>query len=353
MSDGAKWLNIQMRIIISGDVFRIHPEIPHVSNSLANIEWLYYLLKWQLEQATSLPVEIAAWKPGSFDYDAFLELSHDDMSTTHEAWLKFYNTSLTTEMEDYILQFYADAIVITFEINPTMSALFRRHGIPHINLTIHPIRFLDDLMFGFQTNNVEIGNRIRNFEADLSNIDFTVNLITAKLRQKGKLDIPQNTTVITGQKYCDRSLISNGRFLTFNDYEETLMDLIETETSILFKPHVNSTNDCPLLKDMEQLGIQVVIDNFYQLLAQDNLKKIVTINSSTGVEAKFFGKETVFLSNKIKTEIPIMKHHFNPGFWADILSPIIETKMKNCPFDQTLKLRKFINNAWAYKIISD
>ena len=55
-----------------------------------------------------------------------------------------------------------------------------------INLSIHPVRFADDIFFNFETNDNELEKKLRKYEVNYDLFYFHAELLKENLRRKNK-----------------------------------------------------------------------------------------------------------------------------------------------------------------------
>lgn len=362
------------KIIFTADILRPFATTATTWESATwkNVRWLESLLGWQVAKATNLPQSRVSWeRNGSFDTPAIyqalgLKLGYDDWAAL------FYSEILPPEIEKKIVAPFEKSCVIGVEIPDVLQHALSRHQIPFVDIVSHPVRFMEDLLFAFRTNDKNIHQKLSAYRFNLDDHCFPqANLLRAKVAWMPALKIPENTALITGQVATDKALISRqtGRFLKLSDYMDKLFEICASHPLVLFKPHPYQHTNCPSRMAIEAFGVvKTVTHNFYYLIAQEGLSDVYAITSGTTSEAPYFGKKGHSLAeplyrfddkvpekNAAGACIPISHDFLNPNFWADILEPIIpvQKNLPDGPKSRPSLLRRSLNADWDYSYIDE
>lgn len=310
-----------MRIIITGDAQR--PQPPQA----ANIAWLFHTISSQIQAVTGITPETIP-TPSL--------LSTDD-------WLKTY----TDPTADYWLaqQNLKDAIVIGYELPWNATAYMRELKIPFIDITTHPIRFLDDLMLGFDSNILKLDHIP---QPSALTMTIQANLIKAQMGYKPRLGVPPNTALIIGQTNIDRSLICENKILSLKDFTKEIQDISKTHSKVIFKPH-------PANKDLNIPNVETVHDNIYSLFSNSSITTVCGISSSCLSEAPYFGLKSIFFGpNHQAGRTAVTAQDFiSPGLWQGLFGQLMPT-IKNPNFDiapKPSRLRRSCNSYWGFDVI--
>lgn len=358
------------RVVFTGDILRpFQVGNRWESATRKNIRWLKHLIEWQISKATALPQSVVIWEQGGFDPSSIYQDFRLDIG--YEAWATiFYLSSLPAKIEKKLIEPFAGACVVGVELPDVLQMALTRHQIPFIDIIGHPVRFMEDLLFGFRTNDAKIHERLLRYQINLD--DYCVpraNLLQAKVAWLPSMNLPQGTALIAGQVSTDKALIcrKRGRFLNLGDFQEQLAEIIKRHPLVLFKPHPYQDANCPSRKAVESLGVtREVKQNFYYLLGQLGLTTVYAINSGTVSEAHYFGREGRCLGEPLYSfgekfpsgdqggdVIPLGLAFLEPTFWADILEPIVAVK-RNLPAGPQPReslLRRSLNADWDYGFI--
>lgn len=233
----------------------------------------------------------------------------------------------------------------------------KRHQGPVISLSVHPIRFADDIFFNFQTNSEELRGKLKKYEVNYDIFYHYADIAQATfLKSVKKNNIKENALLLVGQTEKDQVIFDGEKFLSLLDYIDELKTIAKCYNTIYFKPHPYAKNNQHIYKVLknEFKNIVMIYDNIYHLLSNENIKHIVGLNSSVLYEAKYFSKEVTFLYKESfdigEDDIGIYGDYFTSSFWSDVLG--VEDTKTSLPFMPN-RLRKSINDFWGYNTISD
>ena len=141
------------KIIITGDLLRVR----QIDGSAINfhekrINKYYEFLKYQISEAVEVCVEKLNTDNSDFLPNKMYELCGIEYGTD-ENWLKIYDLQdIPKEAVEYYGKYISNALIIYIEMPLIYKRIHEILDIPYIDLTVHPIRFLDDHMFGMSTN---------------------------------------------------------------------------------------------------------------------------------------------------------------------------------------------------------
>lgn len=226
-----------------------------------------------------------------------------------------------------------------------------------INLSIHPIRFADDIFFNFETNNENIKTKLKKYEVNYGQFYHNADIVKATcIKTVKQNNIEENSLLIIGQTQADKVIFDGVKYLSLLDYIDEIKNISQDYKTIYFKPHPYAKNTKQIYRALKKefKNISLVYDNIYHLLSNENILHVVGLNSSVLYEAKYFRKDVTFLYKPYfdfeNSDIGIYGDYFSSSFWADIL----ETEDTNIslPFVPN-RLRKAINDFWGYNEISD
>lgn len=352
------------KIVITGDLLRLTPDPKHC-DQIVNIEWLFNLFNHQLKSATNLDVELLHTDSYNFfDPREFFKLN--ELKPTHANWIKIYDKTPSQESLDYIKNYFENTLVVGFELPTIFLKAFEELSIPYIDIIIHPIRYLDDLLLAFRTSNSSIYTKLKKYQLDEEYYTIYANIHKATMSKMKKISLKENSILFAGQVEVDKSLISDNRLMSLKDYEKDLEKLSKEYFHIYVKMH-------PYAKDNDKIktifkkfpNVSYTNQNIYYLLAQKQIKALYSISSSTVMEAKYFGKKAEYLYQNPfyidhkntkpnnKEYISIEDSFYMTSFWCEILSEVLPTTDKKpLPLaKKTSRLRNSLQNYWAYKFL--
>lgn len=328
------------KILISSDLLRplIEPNGNIEYFHKARLDKYYYALCYQIQEAVNIPVEKFSFDNTDFNFLKFYSLCDMELKDIY-SWLKIYDLENIPQVAiDYYKKYISDSLVIYHEAPNIIKRIHDILNIPYIDLNVHPIRFLDDNFWGMTTNNCEIFNKLKKYQVDERSFYLYANLIKAQVKSWTDSKILPNSLLFTGQTNIDKSLYSNGNAMTIFDFEDKLKQFGNKYSKVYYKAHPYNDNLGQIRQFLKQFDfIEEISENFYKLCADSNISAVASITSGTLYEAKYFGKESIFLGepyvhldyskncnfNK-NTTLSIYNDFLNPVFWMDILSDILE-----------------------------
>lgn len=287
-----------------------------------------------------------------------------EANNSHQLWLyNIIRTQLHSVLPnaDIKLGQYNDRfdLVVGFELSQETKNKIDKNKEVYLDLRIHPIRFLDDIFFSFETNSDAISRKLQKYTYDETVAYLHANLITAAaIKAKKNHIVKQNSLLLVGQTERDQVVFNGDKHLSLLDYIKEIKAYASIYNHIYFKPHPYAKNNRYLLHKLgKQLGkIESVHDNIYYLLSDPQIKHIIGLNSSVLYEAHFFGKKRTFLYQPTftKKQIGIYGNYFENEFWYDILSPVLPVQVSTSSISfQPNRMRKALNDFWGYSEISN
>lgn len=358
------------RILVTSDLLRVTGKETSRKGFATNTAFFAALLKPQVSAATRLPVSILEWDDtSSFDGKAVYDMC--GLEANGAGWAAIFHADATDELCAFFLPHVENALVIGFEIAPLLQKILSRLDIPFVDLRWHPLRFLDDIFFGFSSNRSEISAAISSYALSSQEVDFHVGLhgATAIRRSAFGEKGPSYNTLIVGQTPFDASLIHDGRIVTLQDCEDSIAALAKAG-SIAFRPHPFSPHISPSLAalldrhDIARVGSNI---DMYALLCEETLQHVVGLSSGTLDEASFFGLPVTRLipehfhylpeatgapetSREALVYTGVYHAFLSVDFWADILRPELESTWPNgnpVPFKPD-RLRHANGSYWGF-----
>ena len=325
-------------IKFTGDIFRVSYRQRPTQDG--NIKWLYHALKNPLKLASSLPIETHLFSK----QDISLVSSGYRMineSISMEGWPKlFYHDDFSEEFLQQIWLNFRNSIVIAFELPELLKSALDRLDIPYIDIIIHPIRFLDDIVFGIRSNNHEISRLLHSYLVPEESILIQAGIVMASMNRLKRLKIQGKAALFAGQTTDDKVLINNGKFHNVSDFLDELGKVADSYDTLVIKSHPYS------LDPFEAISISrlfnnciTVTDNFYYLMSHDNIEAVYSISSSTSIEAQYLGKEGFHLGKypfrftedlnegefQLGSFFTVDDVIFSADFWRTILAPLVTT----------------------------
>lgn len=334
------------RIILTGDVLRPQEDAFRPAQT-GNILWLHRLLRRAIGSAAGLEVEALAWAPPAgaraTAFDTPSVYAEAGASADIEGWVGLFDAPSLPEAAAARLAapLLDAAAVIGFELAEVQKRLLTRLGIPWIDLNIHPCRFGPDLLFAVQAAHPEVVAALAAHHAEDHVFEPWADLLAATAVKVPLFPPVTEEVLLVGQTRVDRALISGGRLLDLRDLAPAVHDAIGAGR-VLFKPHPYNPDGFGLHDiGLPLRRIRETTENAYMLMAQDGIARVVGVSSSLVEEARFFGKEGVFLGTP-PFRIARSRAALGPGmhasvveawlsadFWRDVLAPLMPVTPKD------------------------
>jgi hypothetical protein len=361
------------RIVVTGDLMRPFPQgTGWVSASAKNIRWLREVLRPAL-QPLGLPVQMLAWddslraQEGRY-FDAQVVDSHasgEHPTRSLQAWAAWTEkVPAQTSFIEALAPALQDALVIGYEMPPSQIDALCTLGLPFIDVVLHPVRFMPDLIFALRTNIPAWHEVFTQHRVSETAIAQQAALIAAKAAWMTPPEpLPPGSALILGQVAIDRAVVSGGRFVSLAEHHHTLHALCVEHPQVLFKPHPYGVGQDRSAKAVAAFpAIRVTQANFYHLVAQPQIDTVVALNSSGLHEARYFGKQAMGLiaplhdfdavrppvhaapGDPVALDPVWLEHAFWDGLFRGSSQPIQRPQTPNL-------LRRSMNADWGYGFI--
>lgn len=351
------------RIVVAGDILRVSANGEPTQN--VNIRWLHHLVGPALRMLTDLPVQPLLHQRTSGNLALELYRSAG-LDLNLRNWVDLYARQPSRDDLACIGAALKGALVLGFELPEILRSAFAILGVPYVDVTLHPVRFLDDLVFGIRSNIAGIAPCLDAWVLTEEEIQIGAALALATLT---RVPPPPECAHADGwalfacQTGDDKVLIRDGRLMQASDFLDAFAALSARHKRVLVKPHPVA-NDTPtkLLKRLFP-NVAEIEANFYHLMAQEGISHVYSITSSTSIEAPYFGKcgehfaayPYVFSQHGL-TEVEYLQIRpalHLPQFWAPLLAQAGVTSRPPPRVDPTLwpnRMRRSLRNSWGADI---
>jgi hypothetical protein len=356
------------KIIITGDFSRVSNK---KLEQAKNIEWLFNILKTSLEFTVENKIKMFPSLEDKYLVDLFL---NEIGIMGIESWITRYNSNIVSERAKNMLkEVFENSVVICLEMPTWLENFLDEINCIVIEVIFHPVRFMSDLLLGFASKNEHVNDILKEFSLPIFNMYNEANLIKSynqRLSNSSFFSESENYLLITGQMDIDRSLICDLHLKSIYNYENELKAYAKEYNYVLYKPHPYMAKDAIKREDLKNqiiflksifTNVKVTNNDFYWLVSQKEVRKVVSISSGTGIEAIFFNKESDFLykyqwsvdgqKSESKFFHAINQSFLYPDFWEKILFPFINTKSSlfNKEYQKN-RLRKTIIQSWGFSL---
>jgi hypothetical protein len=277
-------------VVVAGDVLR-----PDGSGRPGGTDratrWLWNAVRRSVYLATGLATELLTPtdSPGLSQWIASLRSRED--ADAHWAGV---NTDLpwSTARDELILDRLRGRFCIGYEMPPWLVRLLDEHAVPYVDVRLHPVRFLDDLIFAVRGSCAEIQAGLLTMAMIESEVIATAGLREAMCQFISEARVPENTLLVAGQRRFDSTQIVAGGFFDAVPLTAEIHAICARYATILLKPHPldrhHSLLEVAASAPTRVLG--VINDNIYRMMAMPQISAVLTVNSGVAHEAPYFGK---------------------------------------------------------------
>lgn len=353
------------KIVITGDFLRVDKN--NGFSQEVNILWLYHLLLPILslinKKISICPLLGSHTERGENIAEKFY-IAQGSIPRI-ESWIRL-SSDVNPRQQALLHSHLSNALVISFELPDIVSNALTDLDIPFIDFTIHPVRFMKDLIFGVRSNIVDIFHDFTPWRVFEENFHIEAGYAMARLVRLPRLPSCQdsdNIGLVACQTSYDKVLIKNRKIVTIEDFNSEVIETLQSHKKILVKPHPYENDNRTELFLMQLLpNTHIIKDNFYHILSHKNISTVYSISSSTSIEAKYFGKKGkhfikypyLFSDNMLNesTFLAIKPCFLQPKLWTKIFSrlDIPITQQKKLPTID-IDIRKSLNSYWGADIL--
>lgn len=282
-------------IFITGDMLRLNALGQPAQD--ANIRWLYYLLKPSLEYIVDIPIRDFLFGNHQYGFAASI-YRHHGLPQTQDSWAKLYSIIPDTRILALIWTTFSESLIISFELPEIIRKGLVLLDIPFVDFTIHPVRFLDDLILGIRSNILGIKSIFQDLVISEAEMRIGAGAALATLSRIPRLQECQgeNLALFAGQQNGDKVLIKGKRFINIDDVFEQLSEMTQRHELILVKSHPYEKNNAIIAALIGLFPNTKMVDyNFYHIISHKSISHVYSISSSTSIEAAWLGKYGVHL----------------------------------------------------------
>ncbi|MGA3004485.1 MAG: hypothetical protein ABSE20_22445 [Acetobacteraceae bacterium] len=282
-------LSVIQGVTVIGDVIRPDGRGQPGGVDRATI-WLFDAIKRQVHLATDLPIDVITAN-GSPTLRSWLDALRSP-ATAHQYWAGAYDVlPQSADPEAVLASRLGHRFCIGYELPPWLRKLLQEIDVPYIDLRLHPVRFLDDLLFAVRASEPATQTALLTMAEAESEVIVTAGLREAMCHMISEATVPSNTLLVVGQRPLDCSQIIDGAFYDALPHAAEIHAICAHYAAVLLKPH-------PLEPSHSLLEIAagasnvagVVQDNSYRLMSLPQISAVLTVNSSIAFEAPYFGK---------------------------------------------------------------
>ena len=343
----------------------------------SNLRWFSELLRRPVKDAVGHDVAVVTWgAPGGPFLDRADFFSRSDIHLPNGATQFPFAAEQISEMSLAALKGVIGSgdLLVGYELSEPTRDLIVLTGADYVDIWLHPVRFMDDILFAVRASHASIHSLLCHWEVSHRQMELYGDRLRVQAFKgwvRSELPIAPNTALFLGQMGQDKSVCCDGRFLTALDFQDQIARLCEQSSELLYlrHPYMRSGDDAVLSFVGSLPRARVVDYPAYKAMAHPNVSKVVSISSSGLEEACLMGKEVTYLHKPV---IPItasdiaqryrsiMHGIISPKFWADCLAmgysnirhSSVRNDIEHVEFDsQKDKLRDMLGFYWGYRHI--
>jgi hypothetical protein len=261
------------------------------------ITWLFNALKRQLHLASGLPVGMLT--PTGAPALRLYAQSLVPAARAEAHWAACYRQLPWSDALDRaLIQPVQDRFCVGYELPPYLMALFDEHGVPYLDLRLHPVRFLDDLLFAARASHAETQAALLEMAVSESEVLITAGLREAMGQFISAASVPDDTLIVLGQRPTDSSQIVAGGFFDAMPRRAEIQAICAHHAAVVLKPHPHEATHSLLVAaaGAQANVLGVIADNIYRMLSLPEVTAVLTVNSSIAYEAGYFGKQVYTLA---------------------------------------------------------
>lgn len=333
-----------------------------------NVRWVSDFIRRPLQLATEITPKCFSTKKYfeyNFSKDDFFKISN--ILCDHSQKQFFFNINeINNDSINYLKScFPTDITFIAYELSDQTKEILNIAGFTYIDIWLHPIRYMDDVLFGIRSNNEKINKNLQEFNIPSE----TYCLYSDRLKvqnyrghRRSKARIKNNSALFVGQTLNDKAIFHDNKMLTLLDFKYEFEQATKKYSHVYYSRHpFVKEGDEEILSYLKRFkNVSINDDPAYHLLASNEIEYVFSISSSVVHEAKYFGKQVSFLYKPVikigdngDIYYSVMHEIFYGSFWSKILSPITDTvTLKNISyFSRKDKTRDALSFYWGYRNI--
>jgi hypothetical protein len=313
-------------VIVVGDLFRPDGRGRPGGTDRPTL-WLWNAIKRQIYLASGLPSEALTTAP----LTGWIE----SLRPQTEADAYWARTHANLPEASPIVERLQNRFCIGYEMPPWLTLLLDHHTVPYIDLRLHPVRFLDDLLFAARASTPETRAALLPLAVQESEVFATAGLREAMCRFISESRVPDSTLLVAGQRRFDSTQIIAGSFFDAVPRSAEIHAICARYAAVVLKPHPLDRHHSLLEVSaaVPTRVIGVIDDNVYRMLSLPQITAVLTVNSGLAHEAPYFGKHVHALAPLSirpawRGATPDAGSHaslddivLTPDFWRTVLAP--------------------------------
>jgi hypothetical protein len=311
-------------VIVAGDLLRPDGNGRPGGTDRAT-RWLWNAVKRSVYLATGLTTELltATSTPPLCEWIESLRAPSD----ADAYWAQIHDRiPWSARLNQLVLERMHRRFCIGYEMPPWLMRLLDLHAVPYVDVRLHPIRFMDDLMFAARASHPDT-------QAAL--LAMAVAESEAMCQFISEARVPDNTLLVAGQRRFDSTQIIDGGFYDAGPQAAQIHAICIHYDFVILKPHPFDRHHSLLAvaADAPCRMLGVIEDNIYRMMALPQISAILTVNSGVAQEAPYFGKRVHALAPlavrpawrgatvDVHSHASLDDSVLTPDFWRTVLAP--------------------------------
>jgi hypothetical protein len=283
-------------VIFTSDIYKIDDRSEdHFSSPQAiNIDWMIALFGDFFEEIFDTNCRIITGEEINSAISRLNFFEEMGQPVTSRSWASYYQGPIVEPMQLRLIDNFKDSFVVGFELPPYLIDLFNKAEIPFVDLAIHPVRYLDDYLFGIRSNDPAIHARALETRMPESVFFDSARLSKARSARVYRNNRPKlGSALFLGQIEVDASLIFERRVFGNEELESALVDLRRKFGKIYYKFHPHRKDKKGTENALSKIsGCEIIDANVYDLLSCREISLVTGFSSSALHEAKYFGRKS-------------------------------------------------------------
>jgi hypothetical protein len=328
--------------------------------------WLWNAVKRPMYLATGLATDMltASTAPALYEWIGSLRTPAD----ADAYWASIHaHVPPSAELDRHVLDQMRRRFCIGYEMPPWLVRLLDEQAVPYVDLRLHPIRFMDDLMFAVRGSHPDTQAALLASAVMESEVVVTASLREAMCQFVSEARVPDNTLLVAGQRRFDSTQIVDGGFFDAEPLAARIHAICARYAAVVLKPHPLDRHHSLLEVAAGAPGrmLGVIDDNIYRMMALPQISAVLTVNSGVAHEAPYFGKRVHALAPlpirpAWRGAAMVAGSHaslgdavLTPDFWRTVLAPhTVVTAMDGMRLPpKPNRLRIALDSFWNYQQI--
>ena len=250
-------------------------------------------------------------------------------------WAAHYaGLAASAALERIVLSRLRGRFCVAWELPFWLRHLLDERRVPYLDIRLHPVRFLDDLIFAVRAADPATQAALDFFAMPEAEIHVTAGLRIAMGRYISEARIPDDTLLVAGQRRFDSTQIHAGTFWDAAPHTEAIHAICARHAAAALKPHpLDPGHSLLTVAAASGRVLGVIRDNVYRMMALPQVSAVLTVNSGVAVEAAYFGKRVHTLlplpvapawrgdAARPEAHVSIGDAVLAPDFWRTVLPP--------------------------------